>query len=143
MPIQLEAESRGNMPIGSVIARSDQIIAEGRNELLVPKYNPGAHAEMVALAQVSESEWNYAKDMTCYSTLEPCIMCTSSLILHGIRRVVFGALDQDGGGRFILDHLPPYYDDSQIQWIGPADPETFDPLYARALKRFEKLPCGC
>ena len=46
-------------------------------------------------------------------------MCTSSLILHGIRRVVFGALDQDGGGRFILDHLPPYYDDSQIQWLGP------------------------
>ena len=59
--LALEAESLGNMPIGSVIACSDQIIAEGRNELLVPKYNPGAHAEMVALAQVSEAEWNYTK----------------------------------------------------------------------------------
>ena len=141
--LALEAEVLGNMPIGSVIARSGQILAEGRNELLIPHYNPGAHAEMVALSHVSESEWSDTKNMTCYSTLEPCIMCTSSLILHGIRRVVFGALDQDGGGRFILDHLPPYYNESTIHWVGPVAPKTFDPLYQRALERFEKLPCGC
>ena len=141
--LALEAEAKGNMPIGSVFARSGEVIAEGRNELLIPTYNPGAHAEMVALAQVPKIELQRANEITCYSTLEPCIMCTSTLILHGIRRVVFGALDQEGGGRFILDHLPPYYSESTIHWIGPVDPKTYDPLYLRALERFEKLPCGC
>ena len=141
--LALEAETRGNMPIGSVVARPDKIIAEGRNELLIPTYNPGSHAEIVALAQVPKAEWQRANELTCYSTLEPCIMCTSTLILYGIRRVVFGALDQEGGGRYILDHLPPYYSESTIHWIGPADPETYDPLYLRALEKFEKLPCGC
>jgi len=140
--LALEAESEGNMPIGSVIAIGDKVIASGRNRLLVPDYNPGGHAEIDALQKVDAATWASAAKMTCYSSLEPCVMCTGSLILHGIRRVVFGALDQNGGGRYILDNLPPYYEQSEIEWIGPLAPLRCNELYQRALSQFTKLPCG-
>ena len=64
--LALEAEKQGNMPIGSVIANESRVIAEGMNQLLLPEYNPGAHAEIVAIGQVPATEWANAKDMTCY-----------------------------------------------------------------------------
>jgi len=141
--LALKAEKNGNMPIGSVIADGSRIIAEGMNQLLVPSYNPGAHAEIMALGNVPSEEWKNAERMTCYSSLEPCIMCTGSLLLHGIRRIVFGAIDEEGGGRFILKNLPPYYEKSAIQWIGPVDSKNCRPLYERAREQFKALPCGC
>lgn len=41
-----EAESVGNMPIGSLLVLKGEIIAEGRNALLLPVYNPGGHADI-------------------------------------------------------------------------------------------------
>jgi tRNA(adenine34) deaminase len=140
--LALEAEQAGNMPIGSVIAIEDEVIGAAGNALLVPEYNPGRHAEIEAIATVKPSLWSRAAEMTCYSTLEPCIMCTGTLILHGVGRVVFGALDAEGGGRFVLEHLPPYYRNTPIRWEGPAMPEVCQPLYLRALAQFEDLPCA-
>jgi tRNA(adenine34) deaminase len=140
--LALAAESKGNMPIGSVIAIDEHVIAEGQNQLLTPEYNPGGHAEIEAIRNVEAADWRRAAKMTCYSTLEPCIMCTGTILLHGMRRVVFGAYDSDGGGRHILKHLPPYYSDSYVQWLGPVDTLRCRPLYERALDRFQDLPCG-
>ncbi|TVQ91578.1 MAG: nucleoside deaminase [Deltaproteobacteria bacterium] len=140
--LALQAEADGNLPVGAVIAAGDTVFAEAKNRVLRPRLNPGGHAETLALRQVEPEAWQYAAEMTCYTTLEPCIMCTGSLLLHGIRRVVFGAFDVDGGGRFVLPHLPPYYAPGTMSWIGPAAPARCDPLYHRVLEHFERLPFG-
>ena len=142
--LALEAERLGNLPIGAVIALDDEVIAEAGNALLVPHYNPGRHAEIEALRRVPESLWHRAREMTCYTTLEPCVMCMGTLLLHGVGRVVFGAQDKEGGGGQMLSHLPRYYADETCvpQWVGPLLPEVCDSLYERVNMRFDVLPCG-
>ena len=139
-----EAENNGNLPIGAVLALQGEVIAEAGNTMLTPHYHPGRHAEIETLQRVPLALWPRSREMTCYSTLEPCTMCMGALLLHGIGRVVFGAKDHAGGAATLLAHLPPYYAENKgvPQWIGPALPEICDPLYQRAVARFDQLVCG-
>ncbi len=141
--LALAAEREGNIPVGAVIVLDDEVVGEGQSRLLEPHYHPGRHAEVEALRDVDPALWPRAREMTCYSTLEPCVMCAGSLLLHGVGRVVFGARDHLGGARSILRHLPPYYDRGGVyDWIGPAMPKVCDPLYERADAMFASLPVG-
>ncbi|HEV2801750.1 MAG TPA: nucleoside deaminase [Pyrinomonadaceae bacterium] len=138
----LEAERRGNLPIGAVIVLDGAIIAEGCNSILVPVFHPGRHAEMEALRAVPVELWPRSREMTCYSTLEPCVMCFGALLLHGVGRIVFGAEDREGGATHVRSHLPPYYADGSgvPEWVGPLAADVCDELYRRAAERFERLP---
>lgn len=131
----LAAEERGNLPIGSVITLDGQVIAEAGNARRIPHYHPGRHAEIEALKAVPVERWPRAAEMTCYSTLEPCVMCTATILLHGIGRVVFGASDEAGGGCLLSD-LPPYYDDrTRVPvWIGSVLPEICNVLAEELLR---------
>ena len=141
--VALASEGEGNLPIGSVIVLDGEIVGEGKSSVLKPSYHPGRHAEIMALRQVDDGLWPRAREMTCYTTLEPCVMCAGTLLLHGIGRVVFGAYDKLGGAGCTLEHLPPYYDGGGIyEWDGPLMPEVCDPLYERADAAFEDLPVG-
>jgi tRNA(adenine34) deaminase len=142
--LALDAERNGNLPIGAVITLDDQVIAEAGNKVLIPHYYPGGHAEIEALRVVPANLWPRAAEMTCYTTLEPCVMCMGTLLLHGVGRVVFGALDVEGGAGYLLSHLPDYYRGGACVplWIGPLLPEICDALYARLRDRFDALPCG-
>ena len=140
--LALETEAEGNLPIGAVLLLDGRVIAEGRNACLVPGYDPGRHAEVEAVRAVPRELWPRARDMTCVSTLEPCVMCMGTLLLHGVRRVAFGARDPDGGAGAVLAHLPPFYPPHHLAWIGPLDPARCDPLFARAKARFATLPAG-
>jgi tRNA(adenine34) deaminase len=142
--LALEAERLGNLPIGSLITLGDEVIAEAGNRVLVPHYHPGRHAEMEALGRVPAQLWARAREMTCYTTLEPCLMCMGALLLHGVGRVVFGAADGAGGAGYMLVHLPDYYAGgaSVPALVGPALPEVCDALYRRVSERFDLLPCG-
>ncbi len=141
--LALQSERAGNLPVGALLTLDGAIIAEGTSSVLSPLYDPGAHAEKNALAAVDKALWPRAREMTCYSTLEPCVMCMGALLLHGVGRVVFGANDVDGGAGRMLPHLPPYYAGREIfEWVGPLLPEVCDPLYRRVDARFAKLPCG-
>lgn len=139
-----EAEKNGNLPIGAVLALRGEVIAEAGNAMLAPQYHPGRHAEIETLQRVPVALWLRSREMTCYTTLEPCTMCMGTLLLYGIGRVVFGAKDRTGGATSLLSHLPPYYAENKgvPHWIGPALPEICDPLYQRALARFDQLVCG-
>jgi tRNA(adenine34) deaminase len=131
--LALEAEREGNLPIGAVIALDDGIIAEGASAIIAPAFHPGRHAEMEALRAVPVDSWSRRRDMTCYTTLEPCVMCFGTLLLHEIGRVVYGARDVRGGAVRMLDHLPSFYEESAVpDFSGPAWPEVCDPLYERA-----------
>lgn len=138
--LALETEASGNLPIGAVITLDSQIIAEGSNTMLKPFYDPRAHAEMNALDSVPRDLWGRAREMTCYTTLEPCCMCFGRLLLSGVGRVVFGASDTEGGSGCLFGHLPRYYDEHNVPvWVGPIMPEKCDDLFMRALTLFRSI----
>ncbi len=140
--LALDAESRGNLPIGAVITLDGNIIAEAGSSILTPFYHPGRHAETEALRQVPVELWPRSRAMTCYTTLEPCVMCFGALLLHGVGRVVFGAEDIEGGATVVLSHLPRYYAGGigVPEWVGPVAAGECDELYKRAAERFDRLP---
>ena len=142
--LALEAERRGDLPVGAVFTLEGRVIAEAGNAVVVPAYHPGRHAETEALARVPVGLWPRARAMTCYTTLAPCVMCAGALVLLGVGRVVFGALDPLGGAGALLKHLPRYYAGGAgvPRWVGPAMPDACDPLFRRVLARFDSLPCG-
>ena len=91
------AEENGDVPIGTVIAYEDQLIAKAHNqrELL---NDPTAHAEIIALTQAAEYIGNWRlHGCTIYVTLEPCPMCAGALVLARIDRLVYGCDDPKTG----------------------------------------------
>jgi tRNA(adenine34) deaminase len=131
-----EAERRGNLPIGALICLGGQIVAEGMNAMWVPRLELTRHAEMEAIRSVLEALWHRSREMTLYTTLEPCLMCTGAILLHQIGRVVFGSNDSYGGISGVLDRLPPYFQEQYAlsEWTGPALAEECDPLQRRTLE---------
>ncbi len=133
--LALLAEREGNLPVGAVITLDGDVVAEGRNAIWVPKFDGTRHAEMEALRAVPEQLWESSNEMSLYTTLEPCLMCFGSILLHGIGRVVFGSSDSNGGASSVLSHLPPYFQEriENTQWLGPIMPVECDPLHERVL----------
>jgi tRNA(adenine34) deaminase len=142
--LALEAERFGNLPIGCVVTLDGEMIAEAGNAVLMPQYHPGRHAEMEALRLVPAELWPRSREMTCYTTLEPCLMCMGALLLHGFGRIVYGARDKAGGASAMLLNLPEYYKDGALipTLVGPVLPEICDALYERVNAGFDSLPCG-
>jgi tRNA(adenine34) deaminase len=129
-----EAERLGNLPIGAVMVLKGEVIAEGKNSMWVPKFDATRHAEMEMLRSVPVDLWPQSREMTCYSSLEPCLMCLGALLMHQIGRIVFGSSDSHGGAGCSFGHLPPYFENELqvVEWIGPALPQECDELYTRA-----------
>jgi tRNA(adenine34) deaminase len=91
------ASERGEVPVGAVVVRDDQVIGEGGNQT-EEQQDPTAHAEMLALraAAAHLGSWRLS-GATLYVTLEPCAMCAGALVLARIDRLVFGADDPKAG----------------------------------------------
>jgi tRNA(adenine34) deaminase len=141
-----EAGRMGNLPIGAVIVLDGQIVARGMNAIWQPTSELTRHAEMEALRSLPTRLRGRCREMTLFTTLEPCLMCAGAILLHQIGRLVFGSLDPYGGVAACLDTLPPYFAHqfSLVQWIGPALPAECDPLYLRIqeLERRQSLDSG-
>src|SRR5882724_5051165 len=91
------AETSGEVPVGAVLVRGDEIIAEGANRP-VASNDPTAHAEIEALRAGGQVIGSYRlTDTTLYVTLEPCVMCASAIVHARVRRLVFGAWDARAG----------------------------------------------
>lgn len=91
------AQSLMEVPVGAVIVKDNQIIANGFNQS-INQQDPTAHAEIVAIRQAAKATQNYRLPNTSlYVTLEPCAMCVGAIIHARISRVVFGAYDQKTG----------------------------------------------
>lgn len=128
-----EAERQNNLPVGAVICYQGEIIAEGKNAIWYPQYNPNRHAEVEALRNVPEDLWEHSGEMILYTTLEPCLMCAGAILLHHIGHVVYGSADEGGGASKVFGHMPPIFEHllANIEWIGPAYPAACDPLFER------------
>jgi tRNA(adenine34) deaminase len=136
--LALAAERGGNLPVAAVITLGDEIVAATAARTLQPAVHPGRHAEVLALAAIPDPIVPRLAEMTCYCTLEPCLMCFGALVLHRIGRVVFGARDPRGGAVSLLPHLPAdaATEAHAVRWQGPAWPEVCDPIAARVLARY-------
>jgi tRNA(adenine34) deaminase len=91
------AGARGEVPVGAVIVRDGDVLAQAGNRTLADK-DPTAHAELLAVraaAQKLGSERLTGCDL--YVTLEPCAMCAAALSFARIRRLYYGAADPKGG----------------------------------------------
>ena len=92
------AADEGDIPVGALVADEDgRVIGEGRNRRRL-EHDPTAHAEVVALREAARSRgaWNLS-GCTLYVTLEPCPMCAGAVINSGLKRLVYGAFDENGG----------------------------------------------
>ena len=118
-----------------MISLGGKVVAEGKNSIWVPEWDAGRHAEMEALRRVPPELRPRLREMTLYTTLEPCLMCAGAILLHHVGRIVFGSFDSYGGAGSALDHLSPYFEAERVdvQWMGPALPEECDPLFERVL----------
>ncbi|MFP3569443.1 tRNA adenosine(34) deaminase TadA [Paraburkholderia sp. SIMBA_030] len=92
-----EARAAGEVPVGAVLVRGDEVIAKGFNHP-IGAHDPSAHAEMVALRAAAQAVENYRlPGCELYVTLEPCLMCAGAIMHARIARVVFGARDPKTG----------------------------------------------
>jgi tRNA(adenine34) deaminase len=104
-----KAESLNEVPVGAVIIKDNEIIAEGWNQP-VSSHDASAHAEIIALRKAGEKLGNYRLlDTELFVTLEPCIMCVGAMIHARVSRVVFSASDPKtgalGGACNLLDSV--------------------------------------
>lgn len=92
-----EAFEKGEIPVGAVIVRNGEIIAEGRNRR-EEKQNALSHAEIEAIncACKKLGAWRL-DDCEIYVTLEPCPMCMGAILNARLKTVVFGAFDSRAG----------------------------------------------
>lgn len=91
------AEEQGEVPVGAVIVRDDELLGEGWNQPIL-KNDPTAHAEIQALRASCEKEDNYRlPNATLYVTLEPCVMCAGALIHARINRIVYATAEPKTG----------------------------------------------
>ncbi|HZD17080.1 MAG TPA: tRNA adenosine(34) deaminase TadA [Actinomycetota bacterium] len=91
------AAARGDVPVGAVVARGDELLGRGGNARERDR-DPTAHAEILALREASHAvgSW-HLEGCTMYVTLEPCAMCAGALVLARLHRLVFGADDPKAG----------------------------------------------
>lgn len=92
-----KAEKIGEVPIGAVLVKNDEVIASAFN-LRETEQRSLAHAEMLVIDQACKKlgTWRL-EDTVLYVTLEPCPMCSGGIVLSRIPRVVYGAKDPKGG----------------------------------------------
>jgi creatinine deaminase len=87
-----EAEAglaEGGIPIGSVLVHRGRIIGSGHNRR-VQRGSAILHGEMDALENAGRQAASVYRESTVYTTLSPCSMCSGTILLYGIPRVVVG-----------------------------------------------------
>ena len=92
-----KAHELGEVPVGAVITRRNEVIARGYNCMELTG-DPTAHAEILAIRRAAEklAGWRL-EGCTMYVTLEPCPMCAGALIQARVKMLVFGAYDARAG----------------------------------------------
>ncbi|MEK6151738.1 nucleoside deaminase [Flavobacteriaceae bacterium 3-367] len=79
----------GGIPIGSVLVHNGKIIGRGHNRR-VQKGSVILHGEMDALEQAGRQPAKVYQECVLYTTLSPCPMCSGTILLYGIPKVIIG-----------------------------------------------------
>ncbi|MFC6998559.1 nucleoside deaminase [Rufibacter roseus] len=81
--------SEDGIPIGSVLVHNGKIIGRGHNKR-VQNGSPILHGEMDALENAGRQPAKVYQESVLYTTLSPCPMCSGTILLYGIPKVVIG-----------------------------------------------------
>ena len=129
------AAELGEVPVGAVVTRGEEILAVAHNERESTK-DPTAHAELLALRRAARKlgTWRLT-DCTLYSTLEPCPMCTGALHAARIGRLVYATPDPKAGAAGTLYNLPS---DTRLNHNYPYTIGILQPESAALLRAFFK-----
>lgn len=110
-----EAAGKGDAPVGSVIIKGDEIIAEAF-EVSKNKNDITCHAELEAIRlAVKKLKTNDLSACVIYSTHESCIMCSYAIRFYKIKKVAYQhAVNYLGGVSSSMPFLnskevPPYW----------------------------------
>lgn len=107
-------------PVGCIIVHEGKIVSQGqRANSRGLATNEMDHAEISALGQLLTNHPEIDPgEVTVYATLEPCLMCYTTMLLNGIRRIVYGYEDVMGGGTDLnLANLKPLYRQMEVAVI--------------------------
>lgn len=110
----------GEFPVGCVLVKDDRVIVQGRRtNSSGDDFNELDHAEVTALRRLlTMNPQTDCRLITAYSTMEPCLMCYSTMLLSGIRRFVWAFEDIMGGGTNVpLKQLHDLYAGMQVELI--------------------------
>ncbi|MBU0997605.1 MAG: nucleoside deaminase [Firmicutes bacterium] len=93
----LLAASKGEVPVGCVIVKDEEIIARGHN-MRETSNHVFMHAEMIAIdiACKKLASWRL-DDCTIYVTLEPCAMCAGAMIQARVKRLIYSTKEPKSG----------------------------------------------
>ena len=91
----------GDFPVGAALILNGELLGVRRNSLFSDN-RTDAHAEHNLLTEKSEEIRNTIRgkkdySLTLYTTLEPCLMCLGTAILHRVSRIVIACPDPTGG----------------------------------------------
>ncbi|MEU6506895.1 nucleoside deaminase [Streptomyces sp. NPDC046942] len=141
LPFELawEALRASSRPVGAVLYGPEgNVVAAGRNRSREPDAPPGqlagtdlAHAEVNALAQLPAGRHHPGHRL--YTTVEPCLLCSSALMHAHVPHVVFAAPDERWRG---VERVPEVGGAIGARWARREGPLT-GPL--RPLARFGGL----
>ncbi len=100
------AARMGEVPVGAVVYRGGQVIAEAANDREASR-NPVGHAELLAMSEAGKKlgDWRLS-GCTLAVTLEPCPMCAGAMINARLDRVIYGAADPKAGACQTLYKIP-------------------------------------
>lgn len=91
------AYSLGEVPIGAIIVKDDEVIASAHNQT-EELQNPIGHAEILVIESASKRlGTRRLTDCTLYVTLEPCMMCAGAIVLSRIPTIYFASKDPKSG----------------------------------------------
>ena len=108
-----KAALHGDVPIGAVIVCCGKIIARGENQVQRHK-NPTLHAEIVAINRATKKLGEkFLANCEIYVSLEPCAMCATAISFARIKKIVFAARDEKGGG---ILHNSRIFDTDRHLW---------------------------
>tara|TARA_B100000614_G_C14487951_1_gene469504 strand:- start:438 stop:1040 length:603 start_codon:yes stop_codon:yes gene_type:complete len=112
----------GQFPVGCVIVQDGEVIASGARTGTsgeLPFFSEIDHAEIRALKALQHYKGEFKPcDAVLFSTMEPCLMCFSAILLSGIKTIVFAYEDAMGGGTNCdLTSLPVLYREAGVKVV--------------------------
>ena len=113
--LALQAAEDGEIPVGAVVVRNNEIIGEGRNRR-EKKKTPLAHAEIEAIHTAAKAlgDWRLS-GCELYVTLEPCSMCAGAIANARLSALVFGAYDEAAGAVISRENVfSPFRNDVRV-----------------------------
>ena len=113
-----DALAHNEFPVGCVMVCDNKIVSRGSRQHS-QEANEMDHAEILALRSLLKNHVNINRnEIVVYSTLEPCLMCYATMIISGIRHIVYSYEDAMGGGTDLnLATLPQLYKEMNIEII--------------------------